>query len=216
MGDGETKPAAGESAPGAGAETPPRQRPNARYQLSGKQTGGDEPAFYYSRERRLAKAPQAVRDLYKEEPPLRFNLLRPLIGSRPRAMMFGCIVLICATMLILSIFGYTGGSYALAGNSLSVQARHYDGALVVTLKKTVKKGGLFPTDAPYTGAVDIAVSPAARDAGETPPVFYHRVFFSIETAEEYRFSVPFDSDELVMVLQSETKSLSLKLRPERQ
>ena len=190
------------------------KRPNARYKLSGHTTGDEDLTFYYSRERRLAKAPQAVKDLYKEEPPPRFNLLRPLIGSRPRAMMFGCIMLICAAMLVLSIFGYTGGAYALAGNSLSVQARQYDGALVVTLKKAVKKNGLFPAEDPYTGAVDVAVSPATQTAaGEPPPVFVHRIFFSLESVEEYRFSVPFDAGELVVVFQTEKDSLSLKLKP---
>jgi hypothetical protein len=75
-------------------------------------------------------------------------------------------------------------------------------------------GGLLPTAGQNHAAGHTPVPPAARAAGETPPVFSHRVFFSLENAEEYRFALPFDSDELVMVLQSETTSLNLKLRPE--
>jgi hypothetical protein len=203
-----------------GGEKPPAPRPNAQYRLSGKRADGEDITFHYSRERRLEKAPQAVRDLYREEAPPRFNLLRPLIGTRPRAMMFGSIVFICMAILILSIFGYPGNTYSLAGNALSVQARKYEGALVVTLKKTVKKGGLFSDGGAYTGAVDVAVSPALRagapqgETGEALPVFFHRLFFSLENTEEYRFSVPFDSDELVMVLQTEKNTLNLKIKLE--
>ncbi|MDR1575575.1 MAG: hypothetical protein LBS37_06175 [Treponema sp.] len=193
-------------------DTPQRRRPNAGYKLS-KRADSDQLIFHYSRDRRLGKAPRSVRDLYTEEPPRRFNLLRPLIGSKPRAMMFGSIVLICVAMLTLSILGYTGAAYSLAGNSLFIQADSYDGAVMVTLKKTIKKTGLFAGDDAYTGAVDMAVSPANTGSNaEAPPVFYHRVFFSLESAEEYRFSVPFDSAELVMVLQTEKDTLSLKIK----
>jgi hypothetical protein len=105
----------------------------------------------------------------------------------------------------------------LAGNALSAEARAYEGALMVTLKKTIAKSGFFGGEAPYTGAVDVAVSPALRSGdsnAETPPVFLHRLFFSLENAEEYRFSVPFDSEELVIVLQTEKNTLKLTVKPE--
>ncbi|MDR0585193.1 MAG: hypothetical protein LBG57_12745 [Treponema sp.] len=190
-----------------------RRRPNAGYKLSKERVDGEQLNFYYSRDRRLEKAPRSVRDLYENEPPRRFSLLRSLTGSKPQAMMFGSIVLICVTMLTLSILGYTSDTYSLAGNRLSVQADSYEGAVMVKLKKTVKKSGLFPGDDAYTGAVDLAVSPARPGPGaEAPPVYYHRVFFSLENTEEYLFSVPFDSGELVMVLQTEKDTLKLKIK----
>jgi hypothetical protein len=204
----------------ADRETASASRPNARYRLSRETGGGEELTFHYSREHRLEKAPQPVRDLYREEAPPRFNLLRPLIGSRPRAMMFGSIAFICVVILFLSVFGNPGGAYSLAGNTISAQARKYEGALIVTLKKRAAKGAFFSGGDAYTGAVDVAVSPALRagapngEAGDTMPVFFHRVFFSLEQAEEYRFSVPFDCDELAMVLQTETHTLSLTIKLE--
>ena len=193
--------------------SPQRRRPNAGYKLSNERVDGEQLNFHYSRDRRLEKAPQSVRDLYKDEPPRRFGLLRSLVGSRSRAMMFGSIVLICAAMLTLSVLGYTSDTYSLAGNTLSVQADNYEGAVMVTLRKTLKKSGLFPGGDAYTGAVDIAVSPSRTDtSAEAPPVYYHRVFFSLESAEEYRFSVPFDSGELTMVLQTEKDTLNLKIK----
>jgi hypothetical protein len=185
----------------------PRERPNAKYGLSRRQVNEDELVFYYNRERRLAKAPQAVRDLYKEEPKRRFNLLKPLIGSRPRAMMFGSIVLICVAMLILSILGYTGDTCDLEGNRLFMQADRYEGMVMLTLKKTIQRNGLFRVDNVYTGAVDIAITPKAV-LTEALPVFTHRIFFTLEDEEQYRFVLPFDTDELVLVFQTEKTSLS--------
>ncbi|GHV95573.1 hypothetical protein AGMMS50293_18930 [Spirochaetia bacterium] len=184
-------------------------RPNAKYKLS-RQDGDEEHlTFYYSRERRLAKAPKPVQDLYAEGKRPRFSLLRPLVGSKPRAMMFFSIVLLCAAILALSVFGYFDTSYSLEGNRLSIQALRYEEAVIVALKKSIKKGA-----SAYTGAVELAVSPV-QNAGDTEqPVFYHRIFFSQETLEEYRFAVPFDSKEMLMVLQTEKNTLSLKIKPE--
>jgi hypothetical protein len=195
-------------------EKKPRPRPNAAYKLSKERADEEQLTFYYSRDRRLEKAPQAVKDLYRETPPPRFNLLRPLIGSKPRAMMFGSIMLMCAAILVLSVLGYFSDTYDLAGNRLSIQAARYEGALMVELKKTIKKGILVSSGEAYTGVVDLAVSPVARIGQDSAlPVFYHRLFFSLEKAEEYRFSVPFDCEELVLVLQTEKNTLSLKIKP---
>ena len=84
-------------------------RPNAKYKLSkpdGSPRDEEHLTFYYSRERRLAKAPRPVQDLYAEGKRPRFSLLRPLVGSKPRAMLFFSIVLLCAAILALSVFGY--------------------------------------------------------------------------------------------------------------
>jgi hypothetical protein len=196
------------------SESNPRKRPNAAYRLSKETVEGDQLTFYYDRQQRLAKAPKVVKELCKEEPPPRFSLLKPLTGSKPRAMMFASIVLICAGMLVISVFEYTRGAHELAGNRVSIQANRYEGATGVTLKKSSSKGGLFSSkESPYIGAVDIAVSPVKHAGTEMPPVLFHRVIFSHNTAEEYRFSVPYDSDELVLVLQTGQKSLNVKIKP---
>jgi hypothetical protein len=55
----------------------------------------------------------------------------------------------------------------------------------------------------------MAVAPEVPEGQEdTPyPVFRNRIFFSLKEEEEYRFSVPFEADRLVMVLQGENSSL---------
>jgi len=197
-----------------------KKRPNAKYKLSkpdGIKPGMEENlTFYYNRERRLEKAPQAVKDLYDESKKItRFNLLRPLVGDKPRATIFFSIILICAVLVIISIINRTDGVYSLEGNRIEITGARFEGATIVVLKKTVKKNSVNA----YTGTVDIAVSPKANGDfdgadGEEYPLFYHRIFFSMETSEEYRFAVPFDSPEQLLILQTEKSALQIKYKPE--
>jgi hypothetical protein len=60
-----------------------KKRPNAKYKLSNENPQTVEIVHYYNREHRLAKASQAVRDLYEEQPRRRFGFLHTLTSSRP-------------------------------------------------------------------------------------------------------------------------------------
>jgi len=190
-------------------DTGDTQRPNANYKLSkpdGYVPAEGELNFYYSREKRLAKAPQGVKDLYKTEKKYSgFNLLRPLIADKPRATLFFTIVILCIIILLFSVLGYFNSSFSLDGNKLEISGVRYEGTTIVVVKKTVNGSSA------HTGAVDIAVSPVVQTEDEQYPVFYHRVFFSLETEETYRFVVPFESPELVMVLQTEKSTLKIKV-----
>ena len=198
-----------------GDENKPK-RPNAKYKLSkpDKVDAYDEQnlVFYYNRERRLAKAPQIVRDLYTKKKQSRFgrfNLFAPLVADKPRAMLFFTIVILYAFIYVLSLMGYFDSSYSLDGNKIEIEGAKYENMAIVTVKKTTGKN----ESSAYTGAVDIAVSPVVTD-GEDFPVFYHRVFFSLDGVEEYRFVVPFDSPELLIVLQTEKSKINAKFKPE--
>jgi hypothetical protein len=186
------------------------KRPNAAYRLSEKKAEDGQLNFRYSREKRLAKAPKEVQDLYNGDKKLRFSLLGPLIGSKGRAAVFVSIIVMCVASMILSIAG-RAGSYDLAGNRVEARALKYDGTIVVVLKKTLKKNA----GKPYTGAVEIGAAAALDTAEEDfPAVFLHRVFFTAESVEEYRFSLPFESDNILIILQSEKDTLSMKVKVE--
>jgi len=191
------------------------ERPNANYQLSKTDKEGDADAkegltFYYNRSRRLEKAPQAVRDLYStEKKQTRFSLIRPLIADKPRAFMFFTIIIMCAAIFLLSIFGYFDNAFSLEGNKLEISGTVFEGTTIVVIKKTVKN----KNDA-YTGSVEIAVSPVVTGEDEQIQVFYHRIFFTLEPVEEYRFAAPYDSSEQLMVLQTENSSINVRLKPE--
>jgi hypothetical protein len=197
-----------------------KPRPNANYKLS-KPDGPNKAAeenlvFYYNRERRLEKAPQAVKDLYnKDKTNRRFSLLGPLVADKPRATVFFTIILVCVAIIIVTLVNKTGGVYSLDGNGIVISGTRFEGATIVVLTKTVKKNAANA----YTGAVDIAVSIPVNNGGgaansEDYPVFYHRIFFSMEPIEEYRFAVPFDSPEQLLILQTERNTLQIKFKPE--
>ena len=189
------------------------KRPNAKYKLS-KPDGGniteESLTFHYNRERRLAKAPQAVRDLYAgNKKHSRFSLIRPLIADKPRATLFFVIIVLSGIILVLSILDRLDSSHLMDGNRIQVTGTRYEGATIVVLRKTLKNSNFQA----YSGAVDIAISPVIIE-DEDFPVFYHRIFFSLEPAEEYRFVVPFDSPELLMALQTERGALQFKFNTE--
>jgi hypothetical protein len=186
------------------------KRPNANYKLSNQNvTGNEELTFHYSRERRLEKAPQAVRDMYDESKKNnRSGLIRVLIADKPRAMIFFTIMIMMAVILILSLLNYTDSSYSLNGNKLEITGIKFEGMTIMAIKKIRKNTGIA-----YSGAVDIAVSPVAQEVEEIP-VFYHRIFFSMENEEDYRFTLPYESPEILLVLQTEKNTLNIRYRPE--
>jgi len=195
-----------------------RQRPNAKYKLS-KSDDAKVPEeglpFYYNREHRLAKAPKDVQDLYKEKKPNRFGLISVLIADRPRKILFFSIIVICVMIWLLGLLGYFDLSYTLDGNKLKISASAFEGTTIVVINKTIKN----KNKSAYTGAVDVAVSVPISVQGGVPaqtdennfPVFYHKIFFSLEKEEQYRFAVPFESNELLMVLQTEKHTLKIKV-----
>ena len=193
-----------------------KKRPNANYRLSKESADPDEIVYHYDRERRLEKAPQSVRDLYKESPPRRFSLMGPLVGSKPRAMLFFTIVIASLLIVAISFLNLASDTYDFDGNRLTVQAIIFEGTIIVALKKSARNDALNRLNRPYTGAVNIGVAPAmkAGDEAEREDVFYHRIFFTAAPQESYSFAVPFDAGELLMVFQSEKKSLNVKIRPE--
>ena len=192
-----------------------KKRPNAKYKLSHEKIQGPEIVHYYNRERRLEKASQAVRDLYVEQPRRRFGFLYSLTGSKSNAMLFGTIIFLCAFMLALSYFGLTGDSRELDGNILSVQGKQYEGTVLIEVKKTHRKDKLARSIKVYTGAVNIAVFPPAKtgqEQSQPADVFFHKIFFTNEQEEYYRFSVPFRQSELALFFQTEKKTLSMTIK----
>lgn len=197
------------------------KRPNKNYKLSNENANIDGLVFHYNRERRLENAPQNVRDLYKTSARHRFNLLKPLVQTRPLAMMFAAIVVASLLILIITILGLASDSFDLDGNQVSVRAIKYEGAVIMIVKKTIKKSvfkRFNAAAAAYTGAVDIAVQPVLKSAIDqdlpSEDIFFHKIFFTFDPEESYRFTIPFESDELAVVLSSEKKTIGITIKTE--
>jgi hypothetical protein len=154
----------------------------------GERRGDEGPQFYYSRERRLSRAPASVRALYEDRGKGGFSLLRPLVSSKPNAILFGTMTALILITLVMSFSGLAGGK-DYRGSRISLSAIRYEGAVLVVLKKAVSRREA------YTGPLSIAVSPLSG-----APAYFHRVVFSSRKTEEFRFSVPFDEPELLVEL----------------
>ena len=194
------------------SENGERKRPNENYKLSNETINPDEIVYHYNREHRLAKAPQSVQDLYKPESRRRFGIFRSLTGSKPRAMLFYSIIVMCIMILILSRLNIIGTTYNLDGNELTVQAVYHEGTVIIEITKSVLRSVLDYFTPAYTGAVTIAVLPF-RDV-HPENTFYHRIFFTNEEVEVYRFAVPFDAVELVIAFDTERSSLNIRVQAE--
>jgi len=185
-------------------------RPNAKYQLSNpdkKINPGEGLVFHYSRERRLANAPEEVQNLYKEQKKSKFGLIGVLVADRPRRFLFFMIVFLCILLLSLSALGFFDSSHLLDGNRIEVTGTIFEGITIINIKKTARN-----TDA-YTGAVSIAAAPVS-DADDTQNIYTHTVFFTLDKEEQYKFAVPFDLTELGIVMQSEKSSIHFTIKPE--
>jgi len=193
-----------------------KKRPNAKYKLSHENVNPAEIVHHYNRERRLEKATQAVRDLYVEQPRRRLGFFFSLLGTKPNAMLFGTIVLLCLLMLMLSLFGFTGDSRELEGNILSVKGRKYNGAILVEVRKAPRKDKIARHINAYTGPVDVAVlGSGKKNIDQSQPstdIFYHRIFFTNDQEEHYLFTVPFEQNELGFVFRTEKKSLTMTVK----
>jgi hypothetical protein len=198
-----------EDAPAAREAETPRRRPNANYPLSPEKNTGEELVFRYSRDRRLARAPKKVQELYRPSPKKKPGLFRSLTATRPLAMLFGSVMVLSAITIVMAVYGGARDSRIMGGNRVSVTAMKYQGSTFMVLNKHRRdKTGA------YTGPVDMAVSPVAGEGeGEGLPVFSNRLFFSLKEKEEYRISVPFEAEELLVVLRNESVTVDLRARP---
>jgi len=203
-----------------------KKRPNANYKLS--KTGGaysSEITYHYDRDRRLEKAPKSVQDLYyKEEPPRRAGLFRNVPGGKIQVFTMIIILLISTMALIITIIGRDGDTHELEGNRVTVQAIRYEEMIIMALRKTAGNTrtffGLRPGRPAFTGAVSIEVSPTGSPVSYPERVqplgniFFHRVNFTEESPEFFRFTVPFDTDELELVFRTENREMSVRVSVE--
>jgi hypothetical protein len=171
-----------------------------------------EVVFHYSREHRLERASQAVREL-NDPSSSRRSLVDRIAGSKANLLMLISIVIVCVAMLIGSRMqsGKVEG-FELGENTVSLRVKKgNDGLSLVLDKKAPKDGG------GYNGVVDIAVSPAADkpapgETSEIPPILTHRLFFTLAEEESYSIDLPFDGDDFIVIVQTDNERLSRRLR----
>ncbi|MDR1803422.1 MAG: hypothetical protein LBQ94_07425 [Treponema sp.] len=165
--------------------------------------------FYYSREHRLSRAPEAVRAL-NDENYGKASIGKRIFGTKSNILILMSIVTICVMFTITSRYN-SGTSVKLGANTLDLSVVREDEVPGLKMLKTVPKSGEF-----YIGPVDIAVSPMILQSGEgdveIPPAFSHRFFFNPADKESFYISLPFDGESFFIILSTDDERKAVRVR----
>jgi hypothetical protein len=132
-------------------------------------------------------------------------------------MLLITIVIFSFVLMFLSQGLKASSGAKLAGNTLTVSAMSVPGQdgkdEDVTYLAVLKKAD---SERAYTGPVDVAVSIYQKEGegGEDMPITAHRIFFTLESEEDFRFSVPFTGPELILVFRAEDVLATLRVKPD--
>ena len=173
-----------------------------------------ETVYYYSREHRLSRASPGVRAM-NDGKPIRPGFRGTLFATRGNVILFLVIILFFGFVLAYNFTGRDMERGVKFGkNKLALVINLTNEEIpVLGIVKNAPKSGEF-----YTGAVDIAVSPVLAkksDVGEDtkmPPVFLHRIVFNPVESEMYRFSLPFEGTDFIVILKTEEEQKTMKIK----
>ena len=93
----------------------------------------------------------------------------------------------------------------LGNNQLTLRAMAYEGSSYLVIKKSAEKDA-------YTGPVEIAVSLPME--GGAPLVRVRVEYFTDKKEEEFRFSVPFAGEELLVLLRGGDSYIQHRIKTE--
>jgi hypothetical protein len=165
--------------------------------------------FYYKREERLAKASARVREFCETRPNKKFALFSSLTDSKPKAALFTVIVIMCL-MILFTTYLLPDSKYEIGSNIVAASAMRYNNASFIVLKKEAKKKNA------YNGLVTVTISPAETQAGgdSRTKLYNHTVVFGETGTEEFRWSIPLETNELLFFLQAGTGTASFRIKVE--
>ena len=151
-----------------------------------------EPVYYYSREHRLQRASQKVRDFnasFGKKPP---NVFATLTSTRSNTLLLITIMIMCVFIAIMNKITRQLSTYNLAGTVISAQAQRSGNSTYIEISKT---------GSAYKGAVSIAC--AARSKPDAPQI--QTVFFTADEKETFYLSFPFQDSQILLLLQTDTE-----------
>ena len=173
-----------------------------------------EPKFYYSREHRLERASPRVREL-NDSKFGKMSVAKRLFGSRGNIMTFVLVIITCLMLSFVSRYSQAKTNVKLGGNTVALAILKEEEILILEITKQGPKTGVA-----NAGEVEIAMSPVKAKSesklneGETPPVFYHRIYFAQAGYENFQISLPFDINEndFILLLKTANEQKSVRLR----
>jgi hypothetical protein len=155
--------------------------------------------FYYSSERRKNRAALFEQNTKKSQ-----GLAKRLFGGRGNIFLLLSILGVFFIYMIgsRSSADQAQGSFRLGKNTVVLTALEQDRFFYLFIHKRVPFRGKA-----YTGLVDISAAPALAIGEGEPAYVTQRIFFSNNTPEIFRFILPFESDEVVVILRTEKETV---------
>ena len=179
-----------------------------RRNLSDDSERDSDLVFYYSKEQRQRRISAAELEKNANKKP---GLVKSLTGGRGNFFLLISIILICVMYFLgIRISNSRGNaSFNLGGNTVALAVLEEEAILFLSIKKTIPARRKA-----YIGPVDISASPALSIGGEYNFV-NQRIFFGENKQEAFRLSLPFDSEELILILRTENETVTrtIKARP---
>lgn len=98
-----------------------------------KEDEGQNLVFHYNRERRLEKAPEEVRRSYDQGNTPKGGFLHGLTANSGLRSILVVIILLCASVVFLTLFGETGNSVVVEGAQIHLAAFLYEETVYITV-----------------------------------------------------------------------------------
>ncbi|MDR2807923.1 MAG: hypothetical protein LBB43_02830 [Spirochaetaceae bacterium] len=149
-----------------------------------------EPVYYYSREHRLQRASQRIRD-FNADTAKSPNVFASLTSTRSNTLLLITIMVICVCISILSKITREASTYTLAGTTVSASAKRSGAKVYLDITKSGSS---------YVGAVTVAAAP--RSKPDEPTI--QKIFFTPDEKETFYFSLPFQDSQVLVILRTET------------
>jgi hypothetical protein len=168
-----------------------------------------EVVYHYSREHRLSRASSQVLAHNNEIDSSRPGAGRIIFGRRSNFFILASILLIIFVYSIGSRPSAESEGTTLSRNIITLSVLEEGTILFLAIeKKTPARGSA------YIGPVDIAASPVLRLEEEDPVFMVQRVFFTEKSPETFFFSLPFEAEEFIVILQTENETIARTVKKE--
>ena len=179
---------------------------NSRVADYDKRAENSDIVFYYAREERQGQRRLSASDMLRNVN-TRPGLIRSIAGNRGNFFVMIFILLI-SIMFIMSSRHSADRQRAelrLGQNTITLSVLEEEAVSFLSINKAARRNA-------YTGAVDISASPALPMGQGELRFVTHRIFFSDETQEIFRLSLPFEGDEIIVIFRTENETVSHTVR----
>ena len=165
--------------------------------------------YYYSREARLERASQAIKDLNDPSKRPKGGFFRVLFATRGSRFLLFSIVVMCGAFFFISRY-FAFRPRILGNNAVTISVVGAGEKSFFTIKKTVREAsGRNLNVEIYTGTVDITVTLPETDN----LIWFEKIIFNSEKEEVFTFEAPFREKKLLVLMEAGGEQIRFMANP---